>query len=135
MAKKYRFRDDSTAIAAHLNRALARADYARFLRSLQEIVRDQNVSHLAKRVRMNRTVMYKTFNGKVNPTVGRLFELLLALGVELTLHPRSDHQRDGTGKEPGEQKLQADLAAAEPEGGCMIPLLVRSGPESPTQAP
>ena len=78
-----RFRDNPTAIAAHLNEAFQTRDLGAVMRAINMVMRAQNVVQLAAGAGLRRDRLYKTFGGEVNPQLGRVMELFAGMDVEL----------------------------------------------------
>jgi len=86
---KVRFRDNPEAIARYLNRSLQKGQLQPVLTALDKVLRAQNVQALARESGMRRDKLYRTFGGKVDPTLGRVLKLLSALNVGLAALPRA----------------------------------------------
>jgi probable addiction module antidote protein len=80
-------RDNPVAIAKHLNKAFATKDLRFILEAIKIAMRAQNVLALAGSTGLRRDRLYHTFNGEVNPQLGRVMELFAGLDVRLTVKP------------------------------------------------
>jgi len=83
-----RFRDNPTAIAEHLTRALATDDLPTILAAIRDVLRAQNVSALSRFTGLRRDRLYKTFGGEIDPDFSRILKVLEGLDVQLTVKPR-----------------------------------------------
>jgi probable addiction module antidote protein len=83
-----RLRNNPVNIAAHLNRAFATDDFAAILKAINEVLRAQNVSALARATGLRRDRLYKTFGGDIDPDFSRVLELLEGFDVQVTIKPR-----------------------------------------------
>jgi probable addiction module antidote protein len=84
------FRDNPTAIAEHLTRALATDSLPTILAAIRDVLRAQNVSALSRFTGLRRDRLYKTFGGEIDPDFSRILKVLKALDVQLTVKPRND---------------------------------------------
>ena len=82
------FRDNPTAIAEHLTRALATNDLPIILAAIREVLRAQNVSAFSRVTGLRRDRLYKTFGGDIDPVFSRIIKVLEGLDVQLTVKPR-----------------------------------------------
>jgi probable addiction module antidote protein len=82
------FRDNPTAIAEHLTRALATDDLPTILAAIHDVLRAQNVSALSRVTGLRRDRLYKTFGGEIDPDFSRILKVLKGLDVQLTVKPR-----------------------------------------------
>jgi probable addiction module antidote protein len=82
------FRDNPTAIAEHLTRALATDDLPTILAAIRDVLRAQNVSAISRATGLRRDRLYKTFGGEIDPDFGRILKVLEGLDVQLTVQPR-----------------------------------------------
>jgi DNA-binding phage protein len=73
---KNRFRDNPEGIARHLSESLAKNELGPVLKALNEILVGQNVMAVAREAGMRRDKLYRTFGGRVDPTLGRVLALL-----------------------------------------------------------
>jgi probable addiction module antidote protein len=80
-------RDNPAAIAKHLNRAFEKNDLHSVVEAIKIAMRAQNVLALAESTGLRRDRLYHTFNGEVNPQLGRVMELFAGLDVRLTVKP------------------------------------------------
>jgi probable addiction module antidote protein len=82
-----RFRDNPEAIARYLSESLAKNELGPVLKALNQILVGQNVMAVAREAGMRRDKLYRTFGGRVDPTLGRVLALLGALNVSLVAVP------------------------------------------------
>ena len=82
------FRDNPTAIAEHLTRALATDDLPTILAAIRDVLTAQNVSALSRVTGLRRERLYRTFDGEVDPYFSRVLKVLEGLDVQLTVKPR-----------------------------------------------
>ena len=106
-ALKTRFRDNPEAIARYLNKSIEKNELQPVLTALDKILRAQNVQAVARESGMRRDKLYRTFGGKVDPTLGRVLKLLDALNVRLLAVPRAARPTPSRPKlgRPKKQKL------------------------------
>ena len=86
------FRDNPTAIAEHLTRALATDDLPTILAAIRDVLTAQNVSALSRVTGLRRERLYRTFDGEVNPYFSRVLKVLEGLDVQLSVKPRKVHK-------------------------------------------
>jgi len=84
---KNQFRDNPEAIARYLSESLSKNELGPVLQALNQILVGQNVMAVAREAGMRRDKLYRTFGGKVDPTLGRVLALLGALNVSLVAVP------------------------------------------------
>ncbi|EIG55851.1 hypothetical protein [Bradyrhizobium sp. WSM1253] len=77
--------DSPDGAAARLSEAFACENPADAIRGLSSVVKAQNVTALAHKLGMLRTNVYKTFGGKVDPQLSRVFNLFTALQVRFVI--------------------------------------------------
>lgn len=76
--------------AAYLNAALHDEDPYTFLLALRDITEAQGgMSWLAKHSELNRENLYRTLSARGNPRFFNLVAVLDAVGLELSINPRS----------------------------------------------
>jgi probable addiction module antidote protein len=80
-------RDNQTAIAQLVTKALDSNDLEAFLGVLKTAMRAQNVKALAEHSEMRRDRLYRTFDGVVDPPFSRVIRLLAAMNVQLVAKP------------------------------------------------
>jgi probable addiction module antidote protein len=85
---KNRFRDNPDGIARYLTESLVKNELGPVLKALNQILVGQNVMAVAREAGMRRDKLYRTFGGRVDPTLGRVMALLGALNVGLVAVPR-----------------------------------------------
>ncbi len=78
-------KDNPVAIAECLTQAFETNDLAVILEALKTVIRAQNVLALAEAAGLRRDHLYKTFNGSVDPQLGRIVKLLAAMDVQLVV--------------------------------------------------
>ena len=108
---KVRFRDNPEAIARYLNQSLEKNQLKPILAAFDKILRGQNVQAVAREGGMRRDRLYHTFNGKVDPALGRVLNLLRALNVRLVAVPWVPQPT------PPRPKLGRPKKATAPEAG------------------
>ena len=82
------FKDNPAEIARFLTAALAKDDVSALLEALAVVLREQNVSALARATGLRRDRLYKTFGGEIVPDIGRVLKLLEGMDVQLVAIPR-----------------------------------------------
>ena len=80
--------DNPLNIAAHLNKAFDTEDFGMILKALNEVMRAQNVSALARATGLRRDRLYKTFGGDIDPDFSRVLKLLEGFDAQVTIQPR-----------------------------------------------
>jgi probable addiction module antidote protein len=108
---KVRFRDNPEAIARYLNQSLEKNQLELVLAAFDKVLRGQNVQALAREAGMRRDRLYHTFNGKVDPTLGRVLNLLGALNIRFVAVPWVPRPT------PPRPKLGRPKKATSPEAG------------------
>ena len=81
-------RDNPANIASHLDEAFKTDDLACIFKALNEAMRAQNVSALARTMGVRRERLYTTFGGQIDPNFSRVLKLLEGLDVQITIKPR-----------------------------------------------
>jgi probable addiction module antidote protein len=84
---KERFRDNPKAIAFYLTESLEKNELESVLKALNQILIGQNVLAVAREAGMHRATLYRSFGGKIDPSLGRVLALLGALNVRLVAVP------------------------------------------------
>ena len=84
------FRDNPELIARHLNAALATGKAPVIVKAIGEMIRAQGSSAIARKSRLGRESLYRSFSGKMSPSFDRVFEVLLALDVKLVVKSKSE---------------------------------------------
>ena len=84
------------AMAAHISHALATSDIVRISRAIRNVILLHPVADLAKKSGVERTSLYRAFNGKQYPHFTTVLSVLDALGLQLKVTAReggaqSDH--------------------------------------------
>jgi probable addiction module antidote protein len=74
---------DPVAIADFLTQAFETNDLQLVLKALRTTIRKQNVLALAETAGLRREGLYKTFDAKNDPRIGRIMKLLAAMDVQL----------------------------------------------------
>jgi len=72
-------------LAAYLNESMEDEDPRVFLLALQDVVKLQGVSKIAKQAGVNRESLYRSLSGNSKPRVDTLNKLLHALGLRLAV--------------------------------------------------
>jgi probable addiction module antidote protein len=80
-------RDQPKTIARVLNKALASGDTIVLLRTIGDLLRAHGMSEVARKTGLDRGTLYKSFGGKVMPSIDRVIKTLAALEVELVAKP------------------------------------------------
>ena len=80
-------RDDPNAIAEYLNDALITNDSAVIAKAIGHMIRAQGVTEFAKKAKVRRDTLYRTFDGKRTPSLDRVIGVLLALNIQLLAKP------------------------------------------------
>jgi probable addiction module antidote protein len=80
-----KYRDNATAIAECLNRAFAKNDLKDIVYALKSVMQAQNVRALSEATGMRRDGLYKTFNGKKDPQLGRILSLFHGLDIRIVV--------------------------------------------------
>jgi probable addiction module antidote protein len=75
--------DDRAALAAYLSAALAKADTAKFLEALAEVVQAHGVTAVAQDAGLSRDALYKMLRGERQPQYETVVAILAALGMRL----------------------------------------------------
>jgi probable addiction module antidote protein len=72
-----------SAWVALLTRSLAENDSRQVMLALKQILKEQNISAIARSAGMRRDTLYRSFSGPVDPNLGRVLKLLAALNIRL----------------------------------------------------
>ena len=88
-----RYRDNPAAIAMYLTEKFAENDFLEILRSINRVMRAQNVQAIAREAGLRRDRLYKTFGGEIDPQLGRVMALFDGLGVRLAVTPLPPKKR------------------------------------------
>jgi probable addiction module antidote protein len=75
--------DADEAVEEFLMAAFETGDAAFIAKSLGIVARAQNMSKLARDIRMSRAALYKALSGEGNPEFGTIMKVLDALGIRL----------------------------------------------------
>ncbi|MAT64689.1 MAG: putative addiction module antidote protein [Gammaproteobacteria bacterium] len=82
--------DSPEAIAEYINAAVEAGNEQLMLAVMQDVARAlMGVSELAERTGLSREALYRTLSETGNPRLSSLVEILHALGLELSVKPRS----------------------------------------------
>lgn len=84
-----RYLDNEAAIAEYLNAALEADDVEIILAALSDVARARGVAQLAKDAGLGRESLYKALTPGAKPRYETVMKLLCALGVKLTIEPKS----------------------------------------------
>ena len=95
--------DSPDAVAARLCQAFAGNNPTDAIRALSAVVKSQNATALALALGIQRTTVYKTFGGKVDPQLSRVLKLFATLQlrfVVVALQPKVRTPRPKLGRPP-----------------------------------
>lgn len=82
--------DSPEAIAEYINAAVEEGNEQLMLAVMQDVARAlMGMSELALRPGLSREALYRTLSENGNPRLSSLMEILHALGLELSVKPRS----------------------------------------------
>ncbi len=85
---------DPNEAAGYLNAALEGGDMHVFLLALQNVIKARGrVSEIAEKTKKSRTSLYKSLSETGNPYLIKINEILLVLGMHLTVTPNKKHTR------------------------------------------
>jgi probable addiction module antidote protein len=76
---------DAAVIAHFLNAAFEKNSLQDIVHALKQVMQSQNVKALAENTGMRRDGLYKTFDGKKDPQLGRVLKLFDGLDVRIVL--------------------------------------------------
>ena len=82
-----KLRDNQIAIAESLTAAFDTNDLKVIVEALKRAMLSQNVMALAESAGIRRESLYRTFGGIVDPKLGNVIKLLVALNVKLLVIP------------------------------------------------
>jgi probable addiction module antidote protein len=102
-----KYRDNPAAIAECLNRAFAKNDLKDIVYALKSVMQAQNVKALSEATGMRRDGLYKTFNGKKDPQLGRILSLFDGLDIRIVVEALP------TKEKPPRPKLGRPLSATK----------------------
>lgn len=74
---------DAAVIADFLNAAFEKNSLPDIVLALKQVMQSQNVKALAENTGMRRDGLYKTFDGKKDPQLGRVLKLFEGLDVRI----------------------------------------------------
>ncbi|MEK6579367.1 MAG: addiction module antidote protein [Bdellovibrionota bacterium] len=78
----------------YLKAALEEGDMPElFLLALRNVADAQGIKHISEMTGLNRENLYKILSKKGNPTLGSLYAILNAVGVKLSIEPKSDDKK------------------------------------------
>ncbi len=83
---KQRFRDDPRATATYLSEAFG-SDFGTARAALAWVIRAQTVQDIARKAKLRRDGLYRTFGGDQDPQLGRILSIFAALDVTLRVVP------------------------------------------------
>ena len=105
-----KYRDNPAAIAECLNRAFAKNDLKDIVYALKSVMQAQNVKALSEATGMRRDGLYKTFNGKTDPQLGRILSLFDGLDIRIVVEALP------TKEKPPRPKLGRPLSSTKAVG-------------------
>jgi probable addiction module antidote protein len=73
--------------ASLLTKTLAENDSHQVWLALKQLLKGQNVSEIARSAGMRRDTLYRSFSGKVDPSLSRVLKLLKAINIRLVAIP------------------------------------------------
>jgi len=85
-----KLRDNSGAVAHHLNEALSTGDLAPVLSALEDAVRAQGIKKFTEKSGINRTNLHRWFRGDSHPSFKAMFSALTALDVRFEVKPLNE---------------------------------------------
>lgn len=78
----------------YLKAALDESDMPEvFLLALRNVAEAQGIAHLSNETDLNRENLYKMLSKNGNPTLSSLYMILDALGMKLSVEPKTEHQQ------------------------------------------
>jgi probable addiction module antidote protein len=77
-------------MAAHISHALATSDIARIGRAIRDVMLLHRVADIAKKSGVERTSLYRAFQGKQHPHFTTVLNVLDAMGLQLKVTARGD---------------------------------------------
>ena len=81
--------DNEKSIAAYLSAAIAENDLSHLIIAIGDVVRARGVNEMAKKMKVGRESLYKSFSGKAKPNFETVYKALDALGVRMNVIPKS----------------------------------------------
>ena len=86
-------------MAAYISHALATSDMVRISRAIRKVMFLHPVTDIAKKSGVERTSLYRAFQGKQNPQFTTVLNVLNAMGLQLRVTAReggaqSDHKKE-----------------------------------------
>src|SRR5664279_2653118 len=86
-------------MASHISRELATSDIVRISRAIRDVMLLHHVADIAKKSGVERTSLYRAFQGKQNPQFTTVLNVLNAMGLQLRVTAReggaqSDHKKE-----------------------------------------
>jgi probable addiction module antidote protein len=100
-----KYRENPAAIADYLNVAFAKNSLDAIVDALKFVMQVQNVKALSEATGMRREGLYKTFNGKKDPQLGRILSLFDGLDIRIVVEALP------TKEKPPRPKLGRPLSA------------------------
>jgi probable addiction module antidote protein len=86
-------RDNPKLIASYLTHAFDSNDFEEIVFALREVTHAQNISSLGRSAGIPRRTFYKTFGGEVDPQLGRILKVFVALKIRFTVVALSHRER------------------------------------------
>ena len=74
--------------AEYLNDAISTGDPVIITKAIGDMVRAQGVTRFSQKNGMERTSLYRSFRGKVSPTIETVLNVLIGLDIQLIAKPR-----------------------------------------------
>ncbi|MDR2337714.1 MAG: putative addiction module antidote protein [Deltaproteobacteria bacterium] len=81
--------DNEKAIAAYLSAAIAENNLPTFITAIGDVVRARGVNDMAKKMKVGRESLYKSFSGKTKPNFETVIKALDILGVKINVLPKT----------------------------------------------
>jgi probable addiction module antidote protein len=82
-------------MAAHISNALATSDIARISRAIRDVMVLHPMTDIAKKSGVERTSLYRAFQGKQYPHFTTVLGVLDAMGLQLKVTVRGDRAQSG----------------------------------------
>ena len=77
-------------IAGYLEAALEEDDAAYFIDAVGTVAKARNINEMAKKMKVSRESLYKSFSKNKNPHFATVFKAIYALGLRLAVVPKGD---------------------------------------------
>ena len=79
--------DSEESIAYYLSAAIDENDPKALLMAIGDVVRARGVNEMAKKMKVGRESLYKSFSGKAKPNFETVYKALNTLGVKMNIVP------------------------------------------------